>query len=185
MDSYLEHKDHLAPDDALFIRFVPHTYYLHPYDLTTLQPRPGRPLAPFKPRSLPIPLPSASFPTDVKYADMYISHSPRSSMSSFTNMAPSIASSASIHTCSTAPSSPVSLKSRPSPPSSQSQLHTKASHRPIFQGLPSEIYDCIIQQLRVLHEDPASQSCQTCHLRDLCSLALTSRAWDKAVVKRM
>ena len=146
----------------------------------TLQPRSTRPLAASK-----APLPRTFYSSDFNYADMYLSQSPRLSTSSSTSFAPSVASSATSYSYSTAPSSPKSLISRPSPPSSQSQLHLKIPHRPVFRGLPPEIYDCILQQLRMSHEDFTSQSCQTCHLRDLCSLALTSRAWDKAVVKRM
>ena len=146
----------------------------------TLQFRSTRPVAAFK-----APLPRTSFSSDLKYADIYLSQSPRLSMSSSTSFAPSCASSATSYSLSTAPSSPSSFISRPSPPLSQSQSHLKTFPRPVFRGLPPEIYDCILQQLRRSHEDSASQSCQTCHLRDLCSLALTSRAWDKAVVKRM
>lgn len=153
------------------------------HELTIRQFRSGRPLAALRAQGLPIPPPRTS--SDVEYADMVLSQSPRSSISSSTSMAPSIASSATTYTYSTAPSTPISLISRPPAPWGQSELHSKMSHQSVFQGLPPEVYDCILQQLRVLHEDPASQSCQTCHLRDLCSLALTSRAWDKAVVKRM
>ena len=55
----------------------------------------------------------------------------------------------------------------------------------IFQTLPSEIYDAMLCQLKLIHEGPTLGSCQTCCLRDLCALSLTSRAWDKAVVKKM
>ena len=51
--------------------------------------------------------------------------------------------------------------------------------------LPPEVYGCILDHLRAFHEAPTSQGCQTCHLRDLYSLALTSRWWDKAVVKEL
>lgn len=51
---------------------------------------------------------------------------------------------------------------------------------PMFKRLPPEIYGCILEQLKVLHSSPTSQSCATCYLRDLYSLALVSRAWDRA-----
>lgn len=162
----MEHKDRLAPDDAL-------------------SPRSGRPLGALRAQSLPIPLPRTSFSSDIQDADLDLFQSPRLSVSSVTSMATSIGSSATTSTYSTAPSTPVSLVSRPSPHSSQSPLVSKTPRRSVFQGLPPEIHDCILRQLRVVHEDPVSQSCQTCHLRDLSSLALTSRAWDKAVVKRL
>ena len=53
------------------------------------------------------------------------------------------------------------------------------------KDLPPEVYDCILDHLKIIHEVPISQGCQTCHLRDLYSLALTSRTWDKAVAERM
>lgn len=52
---------------------------------------------------------------------------------------------------------------------------------PMFRRLPPEIYECILEQLNVLHSNPSSQSCATCYLRDLYNLALTSRTWDRAV----
>ena len=52
---------------------------------------------------------------------------------------------------------------------------------PVFKYLPTEIYDCILQQLQVVHMRPNTQSCATCYTRDLYNLALTSRAWDRAV----
>ena len=153
--------------------------------LTAPQLRLGRPLGSLRAQSLPLPSPRVSFPPDVEDTEMYLFQSPRHSISSVTSRATSIGSSATADTYSTAQSSPVSLVSSSSPPSSRLQSRFKTSRRPVFQGLPPEIYDCILQQLRIYHEDSASQSCQTCYLRDMCSLALTNRAWDKAVVKRM
>ena len=89
------------------------------------------------------------------------------------------------YTYSSPPTSPGSLFSHYSNSSSQLRAQWKPPPRAFFQNLPPEVYDCILQQLRVFHEDPRSQSCQTCHMRDLCSLSMTSRAWDKAVVKRL
>ncbi len=67
----------------------------------------------------------------------------------------------------------------------QQKSRSAVPPRPVFQRLPPEIYDCILQKLREFHETPSSLSCQTCYLRDLSSLALTSRAWDKAVRVRL
>ena len=89
------------------------------------------------------------------------------------------------YTYSSTPTSPGSLFSHHSNSTSQLRAQWKPPPRALFQNLPPEVYDCILQQLRVFHEDPRSQSCQTCHMRDLCSLSMTSRAWDKAVVKRL
>ncbi len=89
------------------------------------------------------------------------------------------------YTYSSTPTSPGSLFSHHSNSSSQVKARWKPPPRAFFQNLPPEVYDCILQQLRIFHEDPRSLSCQTCHMRDLCSLSMTNRAWDKAVVKRL
>ena len=47
--------------------------------------------------------------------------------------------------------------------------------------LPNEVYECIITHLQTLHMDACSEGCLTCYMRDLYSLSLTSRAWEKAV----
>ena len=52
---------------------------------------------------------------------------------------------------------------------------------PIFRRLPQEIYDCILAQLQLLHIASLPAGCITCFMRDLHSLALTSRLWEKAV----
>ena len=77
------------------------------------------------------------------------------------------------------------LPSQRSSYTTQQRLRSTAPSPPVFQRLPLEIYDCVLRKLREFHENPASLSCQTCYLRDLCSLALTSRAWDKAVRFRL
>jgi hypothetical protein len=56
---------------------------------------------------------------------------------------------------------------------------------PFFKRVPPKIYDCILNQLQDLHMDPSQFSCLTCFQRDLHSLALTSRAWEKAVRNRL
>ncbi|KAH6545739.1 hypothetical protein HBI81_008770 [Parastagonospora nodorum] len=54
----------------------------------------------------------------------------------------------------------------------------------MFRHLPREIYDCIIAQLEIIHLDQ-ERPCSACNLRDLHSLSLVSRAWDKATVTPM
>ncbi|EER37205.1 conserved hypothetical protein [Histoplasma capsulatum var. duboisii H88] len=49
------------------------------------------------------------------------------------------------------------------------------------RSLPQEVYDCILSHLQCSHLAPHCQGCITCYMRDLYSLALTSRAWEKAV----
>ena len=108
----------------------------------------------------------------------------RSSISSYASATSSLRSLSSSYTN---PSLPRRSKSY----TSQSSYHSHSTQRSatlperFFQTLPSEIYDAILRQLRAVHESPSLQSCQTCYLRDLCALSLTSRTWDKAVVKRM
>ncbi|KAL8758775.1 MAG: hypothetical protein Q9199_001250 [Rusavskia elegans] len=67
----------------------------------------------------------------------------------------------------------------------QQKLRSTEPPPPVFQRLPPEIYDCILRHLAVFHKEPSSMSCETCHLRDLCALALVDRAWDRAVRPRL
>lgn len=105
----------------------------------------------------------------------FSSESLRSSTSSYA----SFPSSPSIFAA--MPPRPTSLGSKHSSFITQQKLRSTKPPPPVFQRLPLEIYDCILQQLKTFHDNPASASCQTCYLRDLCALALTSRAWDRAV----
>ncbi|KAI9778906.1 MAG: hypothetical protein M1835_004818 [Candelina submexicana] len=75
----------------------------------------------------------------------------------------------------------VSMSSRSSVATPKLQSRQMSPVPPVFKRLPQEIYDCVLQHLRVVHLDPLSPSCATCYLRDLYSLALTSRLWDRAV----
>lgn len=117
--------------------------------------------------------------------------SSKSSMTwnSFESMPPSYRSSVSSRP-SFISMPPIYSMGLPSPPLSpsynstfitQQKLRSTAPPPPVFQRLPPEIYDCILRQLTVFHEEPASMSCQTCRLRDLCALALVDRRWDRAV----
>jgi hypothetical protein len=54
----------------------------------------------------------------------------------------------------------------------------------IFKNLPREIYECIVGHLERIHLQH-DQACPSCYLRDLCSLSLTSRAWDRAATLQM
>lgn len=56
----------------------------------------------------------------------------------------------------------------------------------MFRGrLPSEVYDCILDQLQLLHTTPYAEGCTTCYMRDLYSLTLTSRVWEKAARSKL
>lgn len=54
----------------------------------------------------------------------------------------------------------------------------------IFQNLPREIYESIAGQLEALYLQQ-ERSCSACYLKDLHSLSLTSRAWDRAATLQM
>ncbi|KAF2735018.1 hypothetical protein EJ04DRAFT_552221 [Polyplosphaeria fusca] len=54
----------------------------------------------------------------------------------------------------------------------------------LFKRLPREVYDCIMGQLEQLHF-AQEQACSSCYLRDLHSLCLTNRAWDRAATAQM
>ncbi|OAG08107.1 uncharacterized protein CC84DRAFT_1086404 [Paraphaeosphaeria sporulosa] len=49
----------------------------------------------------------------------------------------------------------------------------------VFKNLPREVYDCVLEWLELQYFGK-DQHCPPCYLRDLCSLSLTSRAWDRA-----
>ncbi|CAF9909561.1 MAG: hypothetical protein HETSPECPRED_009459 [Heterodermia speciosa] len=107
--------------------------------------------------------------------------SPRSSTSSYA----SIASLSSIYSTGQTPPPFLNGSSKHSSYTTQQRLRSTAPPTPVFQRLPPAIYDCILVQLRAFHEEASSLSCQTCCLRDLASLALVSRKWDKAVRPRL
>ena len=54
-----------------------------------------------------------------------------------------------------------------------------------FERLPQATICVILQQLEDLHEDKLVSSCSTCYMRDLVSLQLTCRAWDRAVTRKL
>ena len=91
----------------------------------------------------------------------------------------SIGSSTSNY--SSTPTIATSIGSRGSSYLTHQRMRSNQPPPPVFKYLPTEIYDCILQQLRVVHTRPNTESCATCYTRDLCNLALTSRAWDRAV----
>ncbi|EFQ98220.1 hypothetical protein MGYG_01255 [Nannizzia gypsea CBS 118893] len=57
---------------------------------------------------------------------------------------------------------------------------------PVFTNrLPDEVYECILTHLWSLHISSCTEGCLTCYMRDLYSLSLTDRAWEKAVRGRL
>ncbi|KAH7077697.1 hypothetical protein BKA63DRAFT_270205 [Paraphoma chrysanthemicola] len=53
-----------------------------------------------------------------------------------------------------------------------------------FERLPKEVYECIVAQLDHIHLRH-ERACPSCYLRDLYSLSLVSRTWDKATTTPM
>lgn len=53
-----------------------------------------------------------------------------------------------------------------------------------FRDMPREIYDCIVVQLEELHLN-RDGACSSCYLRDMSSLSLTSRGWDRAATLQL
>lgn len=47
----------------------------------------------------------------------------------------------------------------------------------IFAALPDEVLELILDKLKKAHLQPGSDSCATCMMRDLCSVATASRRW--------
>lgn len=118
------------------------------------------------------------------------STSVRSSTSSYPSIAscPSYFSTPSYY--STAPTIPTSISgpqrsSYTNPYATQPKTRSTTPISGTIQRLPSAVYDTILVHLRAFHEDAASLSCQTCFLRDMSSLALVSRKWDRAVRPRL
>jgi hypothetical protein len=57
--------------------------------------------------------------------------------------------------------------------------HEKEVPTYTLKALPREVHDCIVSQLEEIHLG-GDQACPPCYLRDLHSLTLTSRAWERA-----
>ncbi|KAK2765606.1 hypothetical protein FQN54_008460 [Arachnomyces sp. PD_36] len=107
-----------------------------------------------------------------------------------TNSVPSRSSSASSYVSTNSTYSTSTVPTIYSPTSANSSfLAFKAAQQqapPQPQGsmpkhLPQEVYDCVLTQLQYLHTGPNADGCLTCSLRDLHALALTNRAWERAV----
>lgn len=55
----------------------------------------------------------------------------------------------------------------------------KASPGELFSALPGEVLELILQELRKLHLKPGNNSCETCWMRDCCSVSLSARKFLK------
>ena len=130
----------------------------------------------YRPQKTPLP-----FTSSVSWdsADFYAAPRPE------TRRSPSVSShgsfSSSFSQFSNAHTNATSLGSNRSSFTVQQRSRSTAPPPPVFKRIPLEIYECILQQLRIVHEGSYLQSCATCYMRDLYNLALVSRAWDRAV----
>jgi hypothetical protein len=55
----------------------------------------------------------------------------------------------------------------------------------IFEELPQEIYECIVQQLQLSYFNDSAGTCTTCYMKDLYSLTLTSRSWERFTQRQL
>ena len=90
--------------------------------------------------------------------------SPTSSHSSFT----------SFDSLDASPRKPDNGWQRPAP---IKQNRVRRSEGELFAALPDEVLLLILDNLKKHHIDPKSDSCATCMMRDLCSVASASRRW--------
>ena len=54
-----------------------------------------------------------------------------------------------------------------------------------FRRLPYTVFQCILDQLYLLHNERLSPTCSTCFMRDLSAMQLTCSAWDTDTRKRL
>ena len=104
-------------------------------------------------------------------------HSP--SQSFYRNASPKMGPTISSHHLGQSRSRPGPSSTLFSVPASQ----TTSFANGFFHNLSSRVYTCILRQLTITHNSTFPDSCHSCYVRDLCSLALTSRAWDRETVR--
>jgi hypothetical protein len=54
-----------------------------------------------------------------------------------------------------------------------------------FRRLPYPVFQCILDQLHLLHNERLSPTCSTCFMRDLAAMQLACSAWDADTRKRL
>lgn len=110
-----------------------------------------------------------------------------------TNSVPSRSSSSSSYVSNQSAFSTSTAPTIYSPTANSSFLAFKAAQQQppkepqgsIPKHLPQEVYDCVLTQLQLLHTGPSADGCLTCSMRDLHALALTNRAWERAVRSKL
>lgn len=59
------------------------------------------------------------------------------------------------------------------------KMKSRAKLGDMISTLPGEVLDVILEMLKDLHLGRGGESCATCWMRDVCSVALCSRKWSK------
>lgn len=54
-----------------------------------------------------------------------------------------------------------------------------------FERLPDEVYQCIVTQLGETYFSDEFGTCTTCYMKDLHSLTLTSRGWERSSRRKL
>ncbi|ETN41071.1 uncharacterized protein HMPREF1541_03006 [Cyphellophora europaea CBS 101466] len=86
---------------------------------------------------------------------------------------------------------PSSESSLPLPPPLQdAALKIKEAvqrvYRPIdWRKIPSPVFECVLDQLRLLHTSKQGNGCTTCYMRDLCAMQMTCKPWFSAAQHRL
>lgn len=62
---------------------------------------------------------------------------------------------------------------------------SRFSARVDWPKLPTSVFECVLDQLRLLHVSKNSPSCTTCYMRDLCALQTICRAWELPVQTKL
>ncbi|KAI1983993.1 hypothetical protein LOZ54_004701 [Ophidiomyces ophidiicola] len=73
----------------------------------------------------------------------------------------------------------------PARPARQSPVLPETALSTLPKCLPPEVYECILAQLQILHLGGHGEGCITCLMRDLHSLSLTNRAWERVVRNKL
>jgi hypothetical protein len=55
----------------------------------------------------------------------------------------------------------------------------------VFQTLPAEVYDCVLEQMEGFAFADKAGACLSCYLADLYSLCLVSRTWEARVKQKL
>ena len=61
----------------------------------------------------------------------------------------------------------------------------KFTPRVDWPKLPTSAFECVLDQLRLMHVSTNSASCTTCYMRDLCALQTICRAWELPVQTKL